>query len=130
MPWILSKIIPSKALAKELLILRKTKAEFIVTNLETFGLSSFIIIKNTRMHSIRKRTTCLLTVSCSFPLGGSTPPPPMQTPWRPPAPVNRMTDRCKNIFLPQTSFAGGKNVVIMNRRKCQKFLMLLEVTVP
>ena len=22
-------------------------------------------------------------------------------------PVNRMTDRCKNITLPQTSFAGG-----------------------
>ena len=22
--------------------------------------------------------------------------------------VNRMTDRCKNITLPQTSFAGGK----------------------
>ena len=27
-----------------------------------------------------------------------------------PPPVNRMTDRCKNITLPQTSFAGGKNV--------------------
>ena len=25
-------------------------------------------------------------------------------------PVNRMTHRCKNITLPQTSFAGGKNV--------------------
>ena len=25
------------------------------------------------------------------------------------SPVNRMTDRCKNITLPQTSFAGGKN---------------------
>ena len=24
-------------------------------------------------------------------------------------PVNRMTDRCKNITLPQTSFAGDKN---------------------
>ena len=24
-----------------------------------------------------------------------------------PFPVNRMTDRCKNITLPQTSFAGG-----------------------
>ena len=24
-------------------------------------------------------------------------------------PVNRKTDRCKNIILPQTSFAGGKN---------------------
>ena len=25
-------------------------------------------------------------------------------------PVKRMTDRCKNITLPQTSFAGGKNL--------------------
>ena len=24
-------------------------------------------------------------------------------------PVNRVADRCKNITLPQTSFAGGKN---------------------
>ena len=24
-------------------------------------------------------------------------------------PVNRMTDRCKNITLPQTAFAGSKN---------------------
>ena len=24
-------------------------------------------------------------------------------------PVNRMTDRCKNITLPQTSFAAGNN---------------------
>ena len=24
------------------------------------------------------------------------------------APLNRITDRCKNITLPQTSFAGGK----------------------
>ena len=28
-----------------------------------------------------------------------------------PHPVNRMTDRCKNITLPQTSFAGGKNML-------------------
>ena len=28
----------------------------------------------------------------------------------PPTPVNRITDRCKNINLPQTSFAGGKYV--------------------
>ena len=26
-------------------------------------------------------------------------------------PVNRMTNRCKNITLPQTSFAGGKNML-------------------
>ena len=28
-----------------------------------------------------------------------------------PPPVNRMIDRCKNITLPQTSFAGGNNMV-------------------
>ena len=27
-----------------------------------------------------------------------------------PPPVNRMTNRCKNITLPQTSFAGGKKI--------------------
>ena len=25
-------------------------------------------------------------------------------------PLNRMTDRCKNITLPQTAFVGGKNI--------------------
>ena len=28
-----------------------------------------------------------------------------------PPPVNRMTNRCKNITLPQTSFAGGNNAI-------------------
>ena len=28
-----------------------------------------------------------------------------------PPPVNRMTDACGNIILPQTSFAGGNNVI-------------------
>ena len=27
-------------------------------------------------------------------------------------PVNRMTDRCKNITLPQTLFVGSKNMLI------------------
>ena len=54
--------------------------------------------------------------------GGVSPPgiPPEQTPckacwdttcnacWDSTPPVNRMTNRCKNITLPQTSFAGGK----------------------
>ena len=35
----------------------------------------------------------------------------------PPHPVNRMTDRCKNIILPQTSFAGGKN---RNKNLCHR----------
>ena len=30
-------------------------------------------------------------------------------------PVNRMTNRCKNITLPQTSFAGGNNVLTVKR---------------
>ena len=29
----------------------------------------------------------------------------------PPTPVNRMTNRCKNITLPQTSFASGSNLI-------------------
>ena len=33
----------------------------------------------------------------------------------PPSPVNRMTDRSRNITLPQTLFAGGKN----SRIRCQ-----------
>ena len=46
---------------------------------------------------------------------GSTPQPPHWVwAWRParhagipPPPVNRLTDRCKNITLPQTSFVGN-----------------------
>ena len=55
----------------------------------------------TRMHSSRMRTAR----SSSRPGGGvvlhQAPPGPGNPP------VNRMTDRCKNIPLPQTSFAGG-----------------------
>ena len=40
------------------------------------------------------------------PLGAGTPPTREQASI---PPVNRMTNRCKNITLPQTSFAGGKN---------------------
>ena len=42
------------------------------------------------------------------PPGEDTPPGPDPPRTRHP-PVNRMTNRCKNITLPQTSFAGGKN---------------------
>ena len=38
-----------------------------------------------------------------------------------PPPVNRMSDRCKNITLPQTSFAGGNNVSSMNALPCQVY---------
>ena len=65
-----------------------------------------------RMHSSRMRTArfrgCLpggvCPVGCVYLggvcLGGVHPSPP----------VNRMTDSCKNITLPQTSFVGGNNV--------------------
>ena len=44
--------------------------------------------------------------SSSGVCGGGLPPTPrMQTP---PPTVNRMTHTCKNITLPQTSFADGK----------------------
>ena len=34
------------------------------------------------------------------------------------APVNRMTDRCKNFTLPQTSFAGGKKMTALLTSYC------------
>ena len=36
--------------------------------------------------------------------------PPSQRP----DPVDRMTDACENITLPQTSFAGGNNSLTLN----------------
>ena len=93
-------------------------------------------IASTSMHSSRMRTACLLTVSHSI-LGvsawgrcvqrvcvrGDVCPGVCVCPgWGRqgwvciPAcngadlpPLNRTTDRCKNITLPQTSFVGGKN---------------------
>ena len=88
---------------------------------------------NTRKNSSRMRTSRLLTVSHSIPCisgvcaqlpPGCRPPSPSCRPspldadppghvtgmygGKPPPPaVNRMTHRCKNITLPQTSFAGG-----------------------
>ena len=66
----------------------------------------------TRMHSSRMRTACLLTVP-QHALPGGVPAQGVYLPRGVPAqvllsPVNRMTDSCKNITLPQTSFAGGK----------------------
>ena len=37
-------------------------------------------------------------------------------------PVNRMTERCKNITLPQTSFAGGNKPSISTNKKNVTFL--------
>ena len=74
------------------------------------------------MHSSRKRNARLLTVSKHalmgeyLPMGGYLPggylPRGVYLLGVPaqvlPPPVNRTTDRCKNITLPQTSFTGGK----------------------
>ena len=43
---------------------------------------------------------------------GYTPPCPIACWNTDPSPVNRMTDRCKNITLPQTSVAGGNNIAV------------------
>ena len=99
------------------------------------------LVKNahnsTRLHSSRMHTAHSLTVSpsmlwwgggrylvggvpglrvgaCLVPGGclpGSGGGPVSQHALRQIPPMNRMTDRCKNITLPQTSFAGGKNLL-------------------
>ena len=59
---------------------------------------------------------------CTFPGGCTCPgvcvylPGGCTCPGTPP-PVNRMTDRCKNITLPQTSFAGGNKPRISTNKK-------------
>ena len=58
----------------------------------------------TRMHSSRMCTTRSLTVSYSIWCWGGLPNTP---PVADPPTVNRMTHRCRNITLPQTSFAVG-----------------------
>ena len=76
----------------------------------------------TRMHPSRMRTTRLLTLSHSIPLsqGGFVQPhldadPPDTDPLEadPPGHVTCdacREDRCKNITLPQTSFASGSTL--------------------
>ena len=73
------------------------------------------------MHSSRMRTVRFLTVSqhalpgVYLPSGVPARGVPAREVYLPRgylprySPVNRMTERCKNITLPQTSFAGGKN---------------------
>ena len=66
------------------------------------------------MHYSRIRTARSLTVSRSIRLRGVPTPPECIDPphWMQtfPSPVNRMTNRCKNITLPRTSFACGKKM--------------------
>ena len=74
------------------------------------------------MHSSRMRTARLLTVFRSIPcISGVLPPGGFAYGgsasrvgsayggggWADPLPVDKMTDACENITLPQTSFAGG-----------------------
>ena len=61
----------------------------------------------TRMHSSRMRTARSSSLREGSPPGT---PPTRHTPRdQAPPPLNRMTNRCKNTTLPETSFAGGKN---------------------
>ena len=53
-----------------------------------------------------------------LPRGGGCTCQGVSCPGTPP-PMNRMTDRCKNITFPQTSFAGGNNVT---NRLCEALL--------
>ena len=96
------------------------------------SLCYFIHIISTRLHSSRMRTARLLPVSPSMHCGGGSAPGWVCLLWGVcswgcvpasghggciPAcngadpPVNRMTDRCKNTTLPQTSFAGGNEAI-------------------
>ena len=56
-------------------------------------------------------------------LGPGTPPPWDQAsppgPGKHPPPLNRMTDGCKNITLPQTSLAGGNYIPLVSPDKMQ-----------
>ena len=45
--------------------------------------------------------------------------------------VNRITDRCKNITLPQTSFAGGNNAdLIFTTLFCERLELNLNCDAP
>ena len=84
------------------------RSVFASTSTSQFNIASIVTQTQmqTRMHSSRMRTTR----SSGRPGGGVSPRTRHSPPGAdPPPPVNRITDACKNITLPQTSFAGGKN---------------------
>ena len=86
------------------------------------GAFFFFLICKTRMHSSRMRTDRSLTNGgCTCP-GGTCRrcTCPGAVPAQVLPPVNRMTDRCKNMTLPQTSFAGG------NKFTCKYYLHSLK----
>ena len=75
------------------------------------------------------------TVSRSIPciLGGEVCPTPLyadsacrQTPLETEPPVDRMTDACEKITLPQTSFAGGQYVLIHKHAVLSKHTAVLK----
>ena len=73
------------------------------------------------MHSSRMRAARFLNVvsagvggGCSASRGEGSATREKGWVGQTPSPVNRMTDRCKNITLPQTSFAGGKYPEVSN----------------
>ena len=45
--------------------------------------------------------------------------------WDTPPLVNRMTDQCKNITLPQSSFAGGNKQMSLNGLFCRIRILIL-----
>ena len=64
-------------------------------------------------------------VTGGYTWSGGVPGPGGGVPAQVLPPVNRMTDRCKNITLPQTSFAGGnkrqtsKEIFAFGRCECE-----------
>ena len=94
-----------------------TRASHTLLNLSNERLN----LNETSMHSSRMRTASLLTIPTVSEEGGAVRgvsarggicpvgvSAPLHAGIHPP--VNRMTDRCKNITLPQTSFVGGTNI--------------------
>ena len=67
MPWILSKIISCEAVAKEVLFLRKSKAELVLTNLKTFD--TFVFHNYQKQNAvIMNRRRCQKFLRCLFSL--------------------------------------------------------------
>ena len=84
------------------------------------------ICVKTRMHSSRMRIFRFLTISRSA-RGWVLPTPLDADLWcmlgsQSPFPVNRMTHRCQNITLPQTSFGGVKKYYNFEFKKLMQLL--------
>ena len=108
----LTNLTNSKMRNLEYLILFEVNFHFDFLHLPDRILNYLQILKYTRMHSSRMRTGRSLTVFRSLLSGGGVPeqqtPPESTTPPDQPPPLNRMTDRCKNITLAKPSFRPVK----------------------